>query len=174
MYINFLKVFTLKIWTIVHKRDIMRDNEDFFATDDWILSKPSSQYSWLAQSQSPMNPNAVFSMSWNGWLVVSCLKKEDASFEESGCPRPKEHQLPSSFFQFLSSFFATNHWLLLCLPPSLPLCSVTSSSALSQQVTSSVSRTVTRGSCIAPQKRALPPRPLCSSLVCSYFKSHNS
>ena len=109
-----------------------------------------------------------------GWLVVSCLKKEDASFEESGCPRPKEHQLPSSFFQFLSSFFATNHWLLLCLPPSLPLCSVTSSSALSQQVTSSVSRTVTRGSCIAPQKRALPPRPLCSSLVCSYFKSHNS
>ena len=58
-----------------------------------------------------------------GWLV--CLKKEDASFEESGCPRPKEHQLPSSFFQFLSSFFATSHWLLLCLPPSLPLCSVT-------------------------------------------------
>ena len=58
-----------------------------------------------------------------GWLEG--LKKEDASFEERGCPRPKEHQLPSSFFQFLSSFFATSHWLLLCLPPSLPLCSVT-------------------------------------------------
>ena len=89
-----------------------------------ILSKPLSQYFGLTQSQGPRNPNSVLSMLWNGWLVLR-LKKEDASFEERGCPRPKEHQLPSSFFQFLSSFFATSHWLLLCLPPSLPLCSVT-------------------------------------------------
>ena len=30
MYINFLKVFTLKTWAIVHKGGIMRANDDFF------------------------------------------------------------------------------------------------------------------------------------------------
>ena len=83
--------------------------------------------------------------------------------KKAGAPGPRS----TSSRLLSSSFFPRS------LPPATDCCSVfllLCLSALSQQVTSSV----TRGSCIAPQKRALPPRSLCSSLVCSYFKSHNS
>ena len=99
------------------------------------------------------------------WLVGWKLpkKKRMPHLKKEGAPGPRS----TSSRLLSSSFFPRS------LPPATDCCSVfllLCLSALSQQVTSSV----TRGSCIAPQKRALPPRPLCSSLVCSYFKSHNS
>ena len=92
------------------------------------------------------------------------------------CPRPREHQLLSSFFQFLrppplSKLPPIPH--LLLLPSLLCLSSFFAPPALSQQFTSSVSQTVTFAFCPGARKRA--PRchhALC--FVCSYFKSHNS
>ena len=80
----------------------------------------------------------MLSMSWNSWLVVSWLKKRMPHLKKEGAPGPRS----TSSRLLSSSFFPRS------LPPATDCCSVfllLCLSALSQQVTSSVSRTVTRG-----------------------------
>ena len=149
------------LWPLFLRGDTMRAIEDFFAADNSMKTFKSILLiaSVPRPKGTPMHCCQCHGMV--GWLEG--LKKRMPHLKKAGAPGPRS----TSSRLLSSSFFPPS------LPPTTDCCSVfllLCLSALSQQVTSSV----TRGSCIAPQKRALPPRPLCSSLVCSYFKSHNS
>ena len=128
MYTIFLKVFTLKTWTIVHRGDIMRANEDFFATDNSIQTFKSILL--IDSVPRPKEPQCSV-VNVVEWLVSTrpekrgCLIWRKRVPQAQGAPAPVFF-LPVSFLVLChqpltaalsSSFFAS----LLCHNRSPPL-----------------------------------------------------